>query len=99
METATYDTHLHIVMPASLAAKVRRYAAERDVKLSEFVRMALRACIAIRPGARRAGFARLAKTSRHPLKEDRPPDTGTAASISKRACSAWSLIRQERRST
>jgi hypothetical protein len=42
MESATYDAHLHIVLPASLAARVRQSAARQDVKLSEFVRSALR---------------------------------------------------------
>jgi hypothetical protein len=42
MDSVTYDTHLHIVLPASLAARIRQTAARQDVKLSEFVRLALR---------------------------------------------------------
>lgn len=45
MQPAAFDRHLHVMLPASLAQRLKARAAEQDRKLSELVRDALRACV------------------------------------------------------
>ncbi|MEN3974795.1 hypothetical protein [Emcibacter sp. SYSU 3D8] len=39
---ASFDRHLHVMLPASLETRLKEAAARQDRKLSDFVRDALR---------------------------------------------------------
>lgn len=42
MEKAPFDRHMHLRFTPQLAERARRYAAQKEMSLSEFIRQAIR---------------------------------------------------------